>query len=157
MQPSDSRIKTSYAFFAAWFGGSFTTGTSSPSAVANAIWWSCSSMRISRMCSAIAYSPNCSHWRTRSRIIADGLAFIDQIKAQHFAGLFRSADGFRLDGGHSPEVINLVGNHQRMGEFFGRVLFQFCGDIHEFGALQHLRIHHVGNDGLILAGQVFVQ
>ena len=42
-------------------------GGFSPSAVARSIRCSCSSFRISRMCSAMANSCSCSHCRTRSR------------------------------------------------------------------------------------------
>ena len=42
-------------------------GVSSPRAVAKSIWCSCSSTRMSRICSAMANSPSASHWRTRSR------------------------------------------------------------------------------------------
>jgi hypothetical protein len=41
--------------------------TSSPRAVARSIWWSCSSTRICRICSAKANSPRASHCRTLSR------------------------------------------------------------------------------------------
>jgi len=44
-----------------------TSGTSLPRAVARSIWCSCSLTRMPRMCSARAYSPSASHWRTRSR------------------------------------------------------------------------------------------
>src|SRR5262249_50869603 len=47
--------------------GLVTSGTSQPRAVASSIWWSCSCTRICRICSARAYSPSASHWRTRSR------------------------------------------------------------------------------------------
>ncbi len=43
------------------------SGTSMPSAVARSIWWSCSCIRILRICSAMANSPNASHCRMRSR------------------------------------------------------------------------------------------
>jgi hypothetical protein len=47
--------------------GPLTSGTFSPSAVAKSIWWSCSSTRICRICSAMANSPMASHCRTLSR------------------------------------------------------------------------------------------
>ena len=37
------------------------------------------------------------------------------------------------------------------------VNFELSGDVHVFGALEHLGIDDVGDDSLILAGQVFVQ
>src|SRR6185437_11732032 len=43
------------------------SGTSSPRAVARSIWWSCSWIRICRICSAMANSPRVSHCRTLSR------------------------------------------------------------------------------------------
>jgi hypothetical protein len=44
-----------------------TFGTSRPRAVARSIWCSCSTRRISRISSAMAYSLSASHCRTRSR------------------------------------------------------------------------------------------
>jgi hypothetical protein len=44
-----------------------TSGTSTPSAVAKSIWWSCSSTRICRISSAMANSPSASHCRTLAR------------------------------------------------------------------------------------------
>ena len=35
--------------------------------------------------------------------------------------------------------------------------FKLRGDVHVFGALEHLGIHDVHDDGLIFAGQVFIQ
>jgi hypothetical protein len=35
--------------------------------------------------------------------------------------------------------------------------FELGGDIHVFGAGEHLRIDYVGDDGLIFAGKVFIQ
>ena len=54
-------------YSAGYFFALETSGTFSPSAVARSIWCSCSCRRISRMSSAIAYSPSASHCRTRSR------------------------------------------------------------------------------------------
>src|SRR6202050_5984303 len=44
-----------------------------------------------------------------------------------------------------------------MAELFVGVLFQFSGYVHILGALQHLRINYVGNNGLIFSGQIFIQ
>ena len=44
-----------------------------------------------------------------------------------------------------------------MLQFFAGMHGQFVGNAHVLGAFEHLRIHNVGNDGLILALQVFVQ
>ena len=35
--------------------------------------------------------------------------------------------------------------------------FELSGDVHVFGALEHLGIDDVRDDGLIFTGQVFVQ
>ena len=44
-----------------------------------------------------------------------------------------------------------------MLELLLRVLFQLRGDVHVFGALEHLRIDDVGDDRLILARQILVE
>ena len=35
--------------------------------------------------------------------------------------------------------------------------FELGGDVHVFGATEHLGVDHVGDDRLIFAGKVFVQ
>src|ERR1700687_6216762 len=47
-------------------------------------------------------------------IVADGFAFIVEVKLQHVGCFFGSADGLGSDGGHAPEVVNLLGNYQRV-------------------------------------------
>ena len=37
--------------------------------------------------------------------------------------------GFGVTHGAPPEVIDLLGDDDRMGEFLGRVLFEFLGDL----------------------------
>ena len=44
-----------------------------------------------------------------------------------------------------------------MVQFFPGVYFQLLGDAHVLGALQHLRVHDVGDDRLVLAGEILVQ
>ena len=44
-----------------------------------------------------------------------------------------------------------------MLELFARMLLQFGGDVHEFGAVEHLRVHHVSDHSLIFTGFIFVQ
>jgi hypothetical protein len=38
-----------------------------------------------------------------------------------------------------------------------RVLFELIRDVHEFRALQDLRIDDIGDGGLILAGKILIQ
>ncbi len=44
-----------------------------------------------------------------------------------------------------------------MIELLVGVYFELGGDVHVLGAGEHLGIDHVGDDGLIFAGKVFVQ
>ncbi len=44
-----------------------------------------------------------------------------------------------------------------MIELLFGVYFELGGDVHVLGAGEHLGIDHVGDDGLIFAGKVFVQ
>ena len=52
---------------------------------------------------------------------------------------------------HFAEVVDLARQGQGVIELLLGVNFQLSGDVHVFGALQHLGIDHVRDDGLIFA------
>jgi hypothetical protein len=43
-----------------------------------------------------------------------------------------------------------------MFQLLVRVLNELISDIHIFGTLEHLRVHYVGYDRLVLAREIFV-
>ena len=90
-------------------------------------------------------------------VITNGFVFIVEIVAEHVSRVFRCADRLRTSHRHFAEVIDLPREGQGMIELLLGVNFQLSGDVHVFGALEHLGIDDVGDDGLIFARQVFVQ
>jgi hypothetical protein len=58
---------------------------------------------------------------------------------------------------HFAEIVDLPREDQGMIELLFGVYFELGGDVHVLGAGEHLGIDHVGDDGLIFAGKVFVQ
>ena len=51
----------------------------------------------------------------------------------------------------------MLGNRQRVRELLAGVDFELFGDGHVRRALEHLRIHGVGDDRLVFARQILVQ
>ena len=90
-------------------------------------------------------------------VITNGFIFIVEIVAEHVFRVFRCADRLRTRHRHFAEVIDLPRQSQGMIELLLGVNFQLSGDVHVLGALEHLGIDDVGDDGLIFAGKVFVQ
>ena len=90
-------------------------------------------------------------------VITNGFIFIVEIEAEHVSRVFRCADRLRTNDRHFAEVIDLPRQGQCMIELLLGVDFELSGDVHVFGALEHLGIDDLRNDGLIFTGQVFVQ
>ena len=65
--------------------------------------------------------------------------------------------GCGVDGRHAAEVVDLLGDRQRVLQLLAGVDLQLLGDGHVLGALEHLRVDDVGDDRLVLAGQVLVE
>ena len=87
---------SAYLFFLR-AAGRVRSGTSSPSAVARSIWWSCSCTRICLICSAMANSLSASHCLMRSRDTAIGLwREYQHTLAQHGVSRHAIDLGFRL-------------------------------------------------------------
>jgi hypothetical protein len=90
-------------------------------------------------------------------VIANGFVFIIEIIPEHVFRIFRCAYRLGSDYWHFAEIVDLPREYQGMIEFLLGVDFELGGDVHVLGAAEHLGIDHVGNDGLIFAGKVFVQ
>src|ERR1017187_4890021 len=90
-------------------------------------------------------------------VIADGLVLIVEIEAEHLLRVFRRAHRLGSHRRHLAEIVDLTRDGQGMIEFLLGVDFQLGGDVHVLRASEHLRIDHVANDGLIFAGQIFVE
>ena len=90
-------------------------------------------------------------------VLADGLVFVVEVEAEHVFGLLGGLDGLGRDGGHAAEVVDLVGEDDGVGELFGGVDGELGGDVHVGRAFEDLRVVDVGDDGLELAGEVFVE
>ena len=84
-------------------------------------------------------------------------SYLFQIKAEHFLCLFRSPDWLGGDGRHFAQIVDLPRNDQGVLQLLLGVQFELCGDAHELSSLQHLGIHHVRDDGLVFAREVFIQ
>jgi len=90
-------------------------------------------------------------------VIANGLIFIVEIIPQHVFRIFRCAYRLGSDHWHFAEIVDLPREYQGMIELLLGVDFELGGDVHVLGTAEHLGIDHVGDDGLIFAGKVFVQ
>ncbi len=51
----------------------------------------------------------------------------------------------------------MIGEGDGVGELFGGVDGELVGDVHVLRAFEDLRVVDVGDDGLVLAGEVFVE
>ena len=133
------------------------SGGSMPRAVARAVRWSCSWRRISRSCFAEGELVELVGLLDAAAVVADGLDFVVEVEAEHVFGLLAGLDGLGGDGGHAAEVVDLVGEDEGVGELFGGVDGELGGDVHVGRALEDLRVVDVGDDGLELALEVFVE
>jgi hypothetical protein len=90
-------------------------------------------------------------------IVADGLFLVFEIEAQHVFGLVAGLDGLVGDGGHAAEKIDPVAELERVAELFLGVDFELIGDVHVSRSFEDLRVVDVGDDGLKLALEIFVE
>ncbi len=90
-------------------------------------------------------------------IVTDGLIFVFEVEAQHFFRVIRRAHGLGRDGRHLAEIIDLPGNDKRMLKLIMRVRLELIGNGHVLGALEHLRIDNIGDDGLVFPREVFIE
>ena len=89
--------------------------------------------------------------------MADGLLLVFEVEAEHVLGLLGCLDGLGGDGGHAAEVVDVVGDGEGVGELFGGVDGELVGDVHVRRAFEDLRVVDVGDDGLVFAGEIFVE
>ena len=82
---------------------------------------------------------------------AHRVVFVLQVGAQHFSGILGELHRPGGGVGHAAEVIDDLRNGQRVLELLGGVRLELLRDVSVFRALERLRVHHVGHDGLILA------
>ena len=90
-------------------------------------------------------------------IISDRFVFVFQVKTKHIFRFVRSADGLWRYRRHSAQIVDLAGNDEGMLQLLLGMGFKLFGDTHIFGALQHLGIYDIRDDGLVFAREVFVQ
>ncbi len=90
-------------------------------------------------------------------VVADGFDFVVEVEAEHVFGFVGNFDGFGGDDGGAAEVIDLFGDDEGVGKFFGGVGFELAGDVHKLSALHGLAVGDVGDDGLVFAGEIFVE
>ncbi len=109
------------------------------------------------MSSAMPYSPSSSHWLDPLAVVADSLVLVVEIEPEHVGGLLGDLHRQRRRGRHPAEIVDVLGDLERVLELLRGVELELVGDVHVLGALERLRVHHVGDDRLVLAGQVFVE
>jgi hypothetical protein len=90
-------------------------------------------------------------------IIANGFGLVIEIESKHLFGLLREFHFLWRRRRHSPEIVDLVGENECMLQLLGGMQFQFGRDLHPFGSPQNIAINDVGNDRLILTGEIFIQ
>jgi hypothetical protein len=90
-------------------------------------------------------------------VVADRLVLGLQVEAEQLLGGLRDAHRGRADGRHAAEVVDLLGDGHGVAQLLLGVLRQLLGDGHVLRALDHLRVHDVGDDRLILPRQILVE
>ena len=80
-----------------------------------------------------------------------------EIGAQHLLGFLRELHRLRRRRRHPAEVVDVLGNGQRVLQLLAGVLLELLRDGHVLGALEHLRVHDVGDDRLVFARQILVE
>src|ERR1044071_1739234 len=95
--------------------------------------------------------------RNAIAVIPNGFIFVIEIEAEHVFCAFRCADRLWIYYRHFAEIIDLPREYRGMIQLMLGVNFELSGDVHVFGALEHLGIDGVWDDSLILTSQAFVQ
>ena len=90
-------------------------------------------------------------------IIPDRLVLVVEVEAQHVFGFLRRLHRLGGHGRLAAEIVDELRDDQRVLELFAGVFLELLRDRHVFGALQHLRIHDVGDDRLVLPREIFVE
>ncbi len=90
-------------------------------------------------------------------VVADGFLLVFEVEAEHVFGLFAGLDGLGGDGGAAAEEVDPVAELEGVVELLPGVDFELAGDVHVGGAFEDLGVVDVGDDGLELALEVFVE
>ena len=90
-------------------------------------------------------------------VVADGLLLVFEVEAEHVGGLVAGLYGLSGYGGGASEEVDPVAELEGVAELFLGVDFEFAGDVHVGRAFEDLRVVDVGDDGLELALEVFVE
>jgi len=90
-------------------------------------------------------------------VIADRVGLVLEIGAQHLLGLGGDLDRLRHHRRHRAEIVDLARDGQRVAQLLGSVLLELVGDAHILRALEDLRVDDIGDDRLVLAGQILVE
>ncbi len=68
-------------------------------------------------------------------IVANRFILVVQIELQHFLGFLGRFDFFRRHLGHSPQVVDLICQCERVLQLLASVHFELGRDVHVFSAL----------------------
>ena len=90
-------------------------------------------------------------------IVPDRVVLVVEIGAQHHLGLLAQHDRLGAAGRHPAQVVDVLRDRHRVLQLFAGVHLELLGDIHVRGALERLRVNHVGDDGLVFPGKILVQ
>ena len=109
------------------------------------------------MCSAIANSPRLFALADAGTVLGDRLRFVGQVEAQQVGCLVGHLHRLGHRRRRPAEIVDLLGENERVLQLFAGVDLQLLRDRHVLSALQDLRVHHVGNDRLVFASEVAIQ
>ena len=90
-------------------------------------------------------------------VVLDGVSLVIEVEAQHLFGFVGEFDGLGGCGGHATKVVDLIGEDHGVLELFSGVELELGGDIHPLRAGDHVAVYGVGDDGLVLTGEVFIE
>jgi hypothetical protein len=90
-------------------------------------------------------------------VVEDRLPLVLKVEPDDVLGLLRELDRLRHQGGLPVKIVDLLRDQDRVAQLLGGVLLQLPGDVLELGALDRLAVDDIGDDGLVLPGEVLVQ
>jgi hypothetical protein len=71
--------------------------------------------------------------------------------------LFRHLHRHRLRDRRAAEIVDLLGDRDRVRKLFAGVHLELLGDVHVLGAFERLGVNDIRDDGLVFARQVLVE
>ena len=90
-------------------------------------------------------------------VLGDGLFLVFEIEVEHVFGLLGGFNRLGFNRGHAAEIVDVAGDGKGVGEFFSGVDGELSGNVHVLRSLEDLRVIYVGDDGLVFAGEIFVE